>query len=287
MSRSNSGVFQCQCLTKKGQQCKHQALRGEKWCSQHFGGTKSPWGDFVPPKPPGGHRPPRGNLRFPPQTKIPILNSNPPKAPHILKFASFDMRNLTELIIYTGYENRLVAGNDTFGLDPFSWFTWDEENYSYLTNMTPLMTSGRIICPEEIDIDLAKTLNLDQEDTDFWREKKCYPSFNVETFPSSIDELFLKYSKKRGNPQIWRDRCATRRIQLIEELRKICYDNDLQEPFENGLCLRLNQCFTPFDITAWLTKQFYCSVFNPTGIYQIIYTETTEHRILAVKYDVA
>jgi len=221
---------------------------------------------------------------------------------HIKSVCRLDMKDLTEFIICSGYERRLIQGASTLGSN---YINWDDEWWGdFGESMVPLSAGGRLISPEELDPTLAQKMhcgpdededNEDNEDEDddddddedeyeagFWRKRNALPTKSVN--PAPIEDLFMRYADENGDPTAWRDALATTRAQLYQEVREICKDSNNLYEIDNGLCLRLKDCFSPLSIGRWLKKQFYCGCFDylPMGFTLI---EGNQHKILIVEAD--
>ena len=59
------------------------------------------------------------------------------------------LNELTEVIIYSGYEDRAIRGNQVL-----KYFTWSPILYDN-ESVTPLMREGEVISPEEVDFGFA------------------------------------------------------------------------------------------------------------------------------------
>jgi len=197
----------------------------------------------------------------------------------------FDMRTLTELIIHTGYEDRLPDNGEDG-----EWF-----HHPY---MTPLTVGGRVVMPEEVDFDLQEVLDEkahnacddveEVQDVGFATVGKYDVTFKdppTTGNPAPLSTLFKHYKPDNGDPLTYRNEVATTRKKLAQEVNEICDATGYSYEFNSGLCLRLHRCETPMEINRWIYQQSYCGCFSPTGIFKIAYIERNNHKILITYFD--
>lgn len=202
-----------------------------------------------------------------------------------------EMENLTELIICTGYEERLIEGEVGLG-NEINWFTHDPE-CGYAEDMTPILAGGRLITPEEIDPQLAEVMGIDEygctyDDVDDKSGGWCKRSATAMTQASPVpytELIFLYDPEEDKDPVGRRDSHLAARIKLSKEVKELCESSGQSYAIEKGLCLHLEKCFGPLQIANWLKEQFYCACFSPLGIYDMSYIQNESHRILIVNYD--
>lgn len=194
-----------------------------------------------------------------------------------------NFKDLTELIVYTGYEDRLVQGRNISSdhEDPFSWFTRDKDN-DYNEIMTPLLTGGRIIYPEELDKNLSKSLKIKTDVK--WKDYEREIPEDVQ--PCSIDDLFSPYEFKSGKAEKIANSNFARRIKLVNGLKDIMgKDKDLRHIFREGLILRLRDSPDPLSILSWIEDNNYFSGASALEFDEITIIQDKDHKILIVHYD--
>ena len=239
----------------------------------------------------------------------------PEKTVKASRMFDFDMSSLTELIVCSGYENRIVKNGETFcSYVLIDWeppgFTWSPFNAA----MTPLCAGGRVISPEELDSGLACAMGIDENGLPEERketdesdldsrdtEENPWTTHSPRTLsepicptmqPAPINRIFEKYNpadpednKYTGplSPRDFRDSLVITRARLLQEVRDICRANN-SSASEDGLVLRLNKCRCPLEIGHWIQEHKYCEG-DPYDIYRMSHIESGDHRILIVHYE--
>jgi hypothetical protein len=191
------------------------------------------------------------------------------------------MQDLTELIVHTGYEERLISGVKNSEDVKLKWFTTDEDGDLY-TTMTPLLAGNRIIYPEELDPALAKALSISKKvDWGAYTRKVSKKAKSAE-----VEDIFNNFEGKKEDAVNVADTNLLTRLSLIEEVKNIMKDSEeLKYIFESGLLLRLNKAAKPLNILQWLEEQNYFSGASALDIIDISFIHEGEHKIMIVRLD--
>ena len=195
-----------------------------------------------------------------------------------------EMKNLTAIVIGAGYERRLFQNGETLiGTRTIDWWTRSLDNYTYLTECIPLTAGGRLISPEELDENLAIKMGFYEPEIK-WNKHGALPNNIVE--PAPIVDLFQSYNEAKPiPPDLYRDAIATTRKQLADEIIALCCATGHKYDIDSKLCVGLQHCAKPLDISAWMEDQSYCGCFSETGIMDMSYVCDDKHKILIVTYD--
>jgi hypothetical protein len=232
------------------------------------------------------------------------------------------MEDLTEIIICSGYERRLIQDVMTLSGKWVNWTTLGQESVKLdQESMVPLSTGGRLISPEELSRELTKDLHLepdevpreflDEDEYESGGYEEIYgPYVHFETdglppreddedwndyfwkwrnarptktvTPATREELFNGY-ENQDHAMEWRDAQATTRAQLFKEVKDLCVETHNEYYIENGLCALLNKCSFPMELGEWMKTLGYCGCFGlPMGFTVI---ENEKHKILLVEAD--
>ena len=208
-----------------------------------------------------------------------------------------DLGKITEVIAHSGYESRLVGGEECLN-DKISWEKFpkylDEYEPSAEYGLVPIRAGNRIISPEELDTRIAKKFNLTCAGHTYnskdkfnhgkktWRDIKCPRKFE----PCSLQELFIPLSLELERDELFhhRNMVMSMKQQVSLEVGEICKKYEVSHEFESGLLVCVNGTFEVFDIAMWMKSECYCACFNQNPM-SIKYIAADGHRILIMEFD--
>jgi len=105
----------------------------------------------------------------------------------------------------------------------------------------------------------------------FWTVSKCDEL--------SIEQIFNGYDEAI-DPKFWREQYIKTILRKYKEIEELCDAYSMSR----GMCLLLNNCWSPLQIGDWLKEQFYCGCLSPYP-YELKIVQNEKHKILIAKYD--